>query len=280
MRNTPVKTTIWAVAASVATISVANAAFAATITQWDFSSATHAAPYNSPPPTTGTGTAQGLGMTNAYNGGNTESDDVTATPGTANPGFSENAWRVRGTAHNGWATHAAGAPQYSQGAEFDTSTVGYKDIQFSFDWYSTAEGIRDLQFQYNTNAGNPAGWTNFGGTSPTGTYIANSKDWYNQFPTPGVPMINVDLSSIVGANNDPNFGIRLVAAFDSTGNVSNDVASAGLVSGATVIYNNSSGNWRLANLTFSGTQVPEPSSLVLACLGICGLVVRCIRRIG
>ena len=136
-------------------------------------------------------------MTNAYNGGNTASNDVLLTAGTANPGFSENTWRIRGTSHNGWATHAAGAAQYTQGLEADASTVGYQNIQFSFDWYSTTQGIRDLQFQYNLNSGNAGGWTNFGGTSPTGTYIATSNDYYN---APGSPTITVDLSSIPGAN--------------------------------------------------------------------------------
>ena len=111
-----------------------------------------------------------------------------------------------------------------------------------------------MQFQYNTNINNAAGWTSFGGTSPTGTYIAVSNDYYN---APGAPTINVDLSSIAGANNDSNFGVRLVSAFDSTGNVPNDYAGAALTGGLTTIYNNSSGNWRFDNLTVSGIPVPE-----------------------
>ncbi len=64
-------------------------------------------------------------MTNRYNGGNTASDDLTATPATANPSFTEDAWRIRGdqkpTGHNRWAI---AAPEYSQGLQLDTSTVG------------------------------------------------------------------------------------------------------------------------------------------------------------
>lgn len=249
-----------------------------TIAQWDFNAiGAQAAPFNSPAPSTGTGTATTLGMTNSFNGGNTAGDDVLATAGTANTSFSENAWRVRGSGHNGWATNAAGAPQYSQGIELDTSTVGFSNIQFGFDWYSTTQGIRDLQFQYNTNINNPAGWTNFGGTSPTGTYIAVSNDWYNA-PGTNTPMIMVDLSSITAANNDPNLGVRLVAAFDSTGHVVNDYASAALTGGETVIYNNSSGNWRFDNLTFSGTAAPEPASVALLAAAGLGLIGRCRRR--
>ena len=225
-----------------------------TITQWSFPGVV-AAPDNSPLPTTGTGTAITLGMTNNYTGhtGDTASDDILVTAGTAVPAFSENVWRIRGTPANGWATHAAGAPQYSQGIELDASTVGYSNIQFSFDWYSTTQGIRDLQFQYNANVNNAGGWTNFGGTSPTGTYIATANDWYNA-GAGGTPSISISLSGITAVNNDANFGIRLVAAFDSTGHVPDDFASASLTGGQTVIYNNSSGNWRFDNLTFTATQ--------------------------
>jgi len=268
------------VCAAVMIAAGANRTSASTITQWSFDAGgTVSAPDNSPTPTTGSGVATILGMTNTYNGGNTASADVLSTSGTANTGFTEFTWRIRGaqtpTGNNGWATHAAGAPQYSQGIELDASTLGHQNIKFSFDWYSTTQGIRDLQFQYNTNTANSAGWTNFGGTSPKGTYIAVSNDWYNA-PGTNTPMITVDLSSITGANNDANFGIRLVSAFDSTGNVPNDFASAKLNGTATQIYNNNSGNWRFDNLTFSGdslTATPEPATMLLMLVGIGGGLV-------
>ena len=92
------------------------------IAEWSFP-ATASSPDNSLAPTFGSGSAVTLGMTNSYNGGNVASDDVVLTAGTANAAFSENTWRIRGTANNGWATAAAGAAQYTQGIEFDTSTV-------------------------------------------------------------------------------------------------------------------------------------------------------------
>jgi hypothetical protein len=232
-----------------------------TITQWAFSGSSvvtnsqNGSTQNSlavVPPTTGTGTLITLGMYNTYNGGNTASDDVISTAGTVTSSYSEYLLRVRGASHNGWATHAAGAAQYTQGIEADASTVGFSNVTFSFDWYSTTQGIRDLQFQYNLNVTNASGWTNYGGTSPTGTYIATPNDYYNASSPPGT--ITVDMSGIAGANNDANFGVRLVSAYDSTGNVPNDYASATLSSGLTVIYNNNSGNWRFGNLTFAATQ--------------------------
>jgi hypothetical protein len=251
---------ISALVASVGTI-----ASATTISEWNFNTVgVQAAPYNTVAATTGSGTALSVGMTNSFNGGNTASCDILSTSGTANPALTENTFRIRGaqtpTGHNGWATHAAGAAQYSQGIEFDTSSAGYSAVSFAFDWYSTTQGIRDLQFQYSTNG---TTWINYGGTSPTGTYIATSNDWYN---APGSPTITVALPA--AAANQAILDIRLVAAFDSTGNLGNEFASAQLgTGGVTKIYNNNSGNWRFGLSTLSGTQVPAPASLALLGLG-------------
>ena len=146
--------------ALVAAIAFTSPASAATITQWDFNAiGIQPAPYNNPAPTTGSGTAVALGMTNSYNGGNTNNDDVVSTPGTANPSFVENAWQIRGTANNGWA---ASAPQYSQGIEIDASTVGFHNIQFAFDWYSTGRGSATCSSSTTLTSPTPAA----GRTSP------------------------------------------------------------------------------------------------------------------
>jgi hypothetical protein len=89
--------------------SIAGQATAAVITEWNFNTiGATSPPINSPAPSTGVGTAVTLGMDNAYNGGNTAADDILPTPGVANPAFNLEAWRIRGSAHNGWATHGAG----------------------------------------------------------------------------------------------------------------------------------------------------------------------------
>ena len=220
------------------------------IASWTFP-VTAGAGDNSPAPTYGAGTATTLGMTNSYtnvNGtGNTASDDVLSTSGTANPNFTEDLWRIRGTPNNGWAQ---AAPEYSQGVELDTSTVGYSNIVFSFNWYSTTQGIRDLQVQYNTGSG----WVNYQGPSATGTFIATSNDYYNSGLSPVNPTIYINLSGVAAANNNPDLGIRLVSAYDSTGTLTtpgDQYASATSTTGNIVPYNNSSGNWRFGDLTFS-----------------------------
>ncbi len=216
-----------------------------TITQWNFSTASTAI-NNSPAATTGIGTAISLGMTNGY----TYSTTPTATVGsttyddliisaTTGANANEVDWRIRGgatggTTGNGWNL---AAPQYTQGAEFDVSTVGYTGITVTANWYSTAKGVRDLQEQYTTDG---TTWTNIGTLQ-----VANPN---------GYVALSIDLTGISAANNDANFGIRLVSAYDPTYTASQTYTSATLTSGNPVVYNNNSGNWRFGNITFTGTS--------------------------
>src|SRR5271166_5796094 len=253
---------------------------ATTITQWQFNTVTPA-PDNSPAPEIGTGVATVLGMDNNYtfSSGNTisgsgtftfttlystgsvASADVLATPGDPN-GFA-NAWRVRGPSNNqgaplgnGWALQA---PQYTQGAQFSASTVGYSNIGFSFDWFTTTQGVKNLQEQYTLNG---TTWNNI-----NGLLTAVSNGWLSEA---------IDFSGISGAANDPNFGVRLVSAYDQTLQFPNYGSADG---GQNGYYNNNSGNWRFTDMSFTGAAiaaVPEPSSLLL--LAAVGLAVPYVRR--
>jgi hypothetical protein len=147
------------------------AAQAGTIAEWNFGTLATTAPDNTPAATNGTQatnsatTGTSLGMTNTYvesNGNDisTTNDDITNdTNSTIGNG---NVWRIRGggaTSGNGWSINA---PEYSQGAQFTTTTAGYDDIVLSFSWASTKDGIANMQMQYNTNVTNASGWTNVG----------------------------------------------------------------------------------------------------------------------
>jgi MYXO-CTERM domain-containing protein len=262
----------------------------AVITDWNFGSvAVTAAPYNSPTPTTGSGTATSLGMTNSYtytSGGTYEgtgsvtSDDVAndSPSGSSNGSTLGNGdvWRIRGASgtgtsgkdNNGWNNSA---PEYSQGAEFDVSTAGYTNISLSFDWAATTQGVGNLQVEYTTDGST---WTTVG--SVLSATVDNN-------PTAsggsGFATDRISFSSIAAAANDPDFGVRLVSAFNPT--LGNEYASAtSVVSGAPAQYNNNSGNWRIADVQIDGTSapVPLPATAWLAMLGVGGIALRVRRR--
>ena len=268
----------------------ASAHAQAVITDWNFGSvAVTAAPYNSPTPTTGSGTATSLGMTNSYtytSGGTYEgtgsvtSDDVAndSPSGSSNGSTLGNGdvWRIRGASgtgtsgkdNNGWNNSA---PEYSQGAEFDVSTAGYTNISLSFDWAATTQGVGNLQVEYTTDGST---WTTVG--SVLSATVDNN-------PTAsggsGFATDRISFSSIAAAANDPDFGVRLVSAFNPT--LGNEYASAtSVVSGAPAQYNNNSGNWRIADVQIDGTSapVPLPATAWLAMLGVGGIALRVRRR--
>lgn len=258
----------------------ATAASSATISQWNFPTVT-AAPDNSPAPDIGSGVATVLGMANNYtfSGNNTitgsgtftftgpftvgsvASADVLATPGDPN-GFA-NAWRVRGPSAalggasgtgNGWALQA---PQYTQGVQFSSSTAGYNSINFHFDWFTTTQGVLNMQEQYTLDGTN---WINI-----NAPLTAVSNGWTSTQ--------TINFSGIAGANNDPNFGVRLVSVYNNALSFPNYGSADGGQGG---YYNNNSGNWRFADVGFSGTAIsaaPEPSSFVLSLVGgLAGLI--------
>jgi hypothetical protein len=255
---------------------IASPSSAGIITQWNFALTGNSStkPVTSPTPNIGAGTATPLGMTNSYTSsvacsgaacdftGSKDSEDVTSTTGGTNPSYSAEAWRIRGNDNNdggksgdGWNTQA---PQYTQGAQFNVNTTGYYNIVFEYDWYTTADGARDLQAQYttNANAGTPT-WTNIGPVQ-----VAPAGGGF--FPQ---IIINFGTLGITAANNNPNFAVRLVSVYDPTfvgpgtpctTPLANPApctyTQATLASnGAPVQLNNTSGNWRFDEINVIGT---------------------------
>lgn len=162
-----------------------------TITQWDFNSLT---PGNLPSVTPSTGT----GVVSLFGG------VTTPTSGSAGLGSSD-------LASTNLALQTTTYPAQSQGnltagAQFSTSTVGYQNLKFIFDLRLSNTASRWIQIQYTLNG---SLWTNF--ASPIrvgGLGDDNAGDqWLNQIVT--------NFTSITGANNNPNFGVRVVSSFSS-----------------------------------------------------------------
>lgn len=228
------------------------------ITQWNFNSQPTGQLNNSPTPFVGFGTARPLGMTNGYTysttppvTGSVVACDVLAAGASSDVANSpNNCWRVRGsdngtlaTAGIGWALQA---PQFTQGAQFDISTVNYADVVLTFDWFCTNQGVRNMQVQYSLDGG--SSWNNIGGI-----LIAAVNGWVNN--------LTYDFSGITGADDNPNFRVRLVSVYDPTYS-GPGAPTFGSASGG--IYNNRSGNWRFDAITLRGTAIRSVGPLANA----------------
>ncbi|MGA2684693.1 MAG: hemoblobin-interacting domain-containing protein [Verrucomicrobiota bacterium] len=240
------------------------------IADWSFDLiGTQAAPDNSPAPTTGSGVAIVLGMTNTYTFASGPSysyawADVTATgspyPSTGNDSYG---WRVRGgttgagVPNSGWNT---AAPIGTQGAEFNVDTTRYSNVVCSFNLYFTTQAEAKMCVFYTTNgwaSSNVANTLFYGGNpgfvvtnnssanTVIGTYFwqTNGQGFYDS--------IVVDFTGVPGVQNNPLFGFSVVNAATS-GDCVNYLGTS---------YNNLSGNWRYDNVTVGGTSGTPPPTI-------------------
>jgi hypothetical protein len=202
--------------------------------------------------------AQALGFDTSFHFsdgsiGSTNAPDTLVQAGSSTP-TGTICWRVRGQGPgNGWF-RASGTG--TQGAEFDCSTVNFTNVIFSFDLYFTSQAEAKMQVEYTVDGGtNWINATNLAyGANPTfiqtnvpsmldysldtvtGTYFyqTTGQNWYNN--------LVVDFTGNTAANNNPNFGIRVVNAAQNGDCVAFNGGQ----------YNDSSGNCRFDNVTFGG----------------------------
>lgn len=237
-----IKKTAYLSALFLASLSAAQAQLSAPITAWTFDNLSTG--FNaSPAPSTGYGAAAPLGL------GNSTNPSIVAAPAGSASGDA-NSWQFNATGgSDGWNT---GAAIGAQGAQFAASTVGYYQIQVSFDVYATTNAESALQVQYTTG---DSIWYNANITSVgsgaviatntistndlvVGTYVTLASGWNNQ--------ITVNLSGISQVDDAPNFAIRIVNA--STG--TNCFNTSG------VLYNNSNttANWTYDDVVIQGVS--------------------------
>lgn len=229
-------------------LGLAAATNAALITEWNFngsSATTVPGGENAPLPSTGAGTASLVGGVTAAssfgsgtaNGGS--SDPVTTTP-----------------ANYGWQTTtfpAAGAADRTAGTSYQVSTLGYQDIKIEYDLRHSNTSSRYEQFQYSIDG---TTFVDFGAPfdGPAGD------TWFKDRA--------IDLSSVLAANDNPNFAFRIVAAFAPGSN-----AYAASNTGSNYA---TSGTWRFDMVQVSGNVVPEPTAAALLMIG--AVAFGCARR--
>lgn len=154
---------------------------------------------------------------------------------------------------------AQGTGSGTAGVEVRVSTVGFLNIVVDWDHRNSNTSSKWVQFQYSTDGStfSSAGLVN------DGLFGAIGGDTWD-------PMRTVDLSSIAGVANNPNFAFRVVAAFDPT--LGQYVAANPNSSYAPT------GTQRFDNVTISGDVVPEPATLAAIAAGLGMLSARRRRK--
>lgn len=210
------------------------------ITQWDFNNLTNSNVAN-PPASTGVGTASIVGMTTSG----------TTTVVGFNPANCNNA-----TSPNfGWNVSNAnpGTVDEARGVEFMVSTVGFENITFSFAHRVSNASTRTVRIQYTLDG---SSWINLDVSESNYTQACSGRGGVDNGKIDAHNIVGdaagdtwknvtVNFSSISGVNNNPNFGLRVVAAhFSNSGQFRRADNSATASTG---------GAWRFDDITISGT---------------------------
>jgi hypothetical protein len=117
-------------------------------------------------------------------------------------------WRIGTISNDGFP--AQGTANKTAGVEFRVNTSGYNNIQFHWNQENSATASRYWRVQYTING---TDWLDTPTVVQGLSIDANGEE-------SGTPIwqhgLSVDFSGITGANNNPDFGIRIVSEFEST----------------------------------------------------------------
>lgn len=185
----------------------------------------------------------GSGMINRIGG-------ITQTWATGSPNDQGSPNR----AYNTSGYPAQGTGSGTAGVEFWVSTVGYQDIFIKWDQRHSNTAAKTVLLQYTLNGND---WID-------GAYYQATDGgdrWYKRA---------FDLSDVSGANDNMNFGFRVVAVFEQ----GTDQYAAS-TSGSTYSPN---GTQRFDLVTVEATEIPEPATLLALGTGLAAVVGRRLRR--
>ena len=170
------------------------------------------------------------------------------TPGTGmHPTTNNGCGQQNGVTASAWAfTANPGATNESSGVQYTTSTVGFQGIKFTWDqrWSNTATNT--VRVQYTTDG---TSWQNFDMTGSNTTFCNGSiNNGRFETNTSGdqYRRISVDFTTITAANNNANFGVRILAAhYQTTGEFRQTANNSSIAT---------AGTWRFDNVTITGSS--------------------------
>jgi 2',3'-cyclic-nucleotide 2'-phosphodiesterase (5'-nucleotidase family) len=209
-----------------------NAWSQSTIALWNYDGITGTPA--TPTANVGSGTSLKIGsfvVASAATGMDPFINDGCGTQNGVNPG----AWAI---------TANPGLTNESSGVQFSASTVGYSNIVFTWDQRSSSTAVNTVRLQYTLDG---TTWTNFTMTVNNTTFCLgelNDGRFQNSTADASYRRISVNLSSITGANNNANFGVRILAAHYQTSGAFR----------ATVVQTNTAsntGSMRFDNVSFT-----------------------------
>ena len=150
-----------------------------------------------------------------------------------------------------------GSSNESNGVQFNSSTSGYQNITFTWDQRYSNTVANTVRLQYTTDGST---WVSFTMTAGNTTFCNGSINANGCFETNTTGdeyrRTTVNFSAIPAANNNPNFGVRLLASYYQATGQFRQVSAPALIA-------NPSGTWRFDNVSFNGTLLTGPTASVI-----------------